>query len=176
MSAFMVSREHINALVSLAARGGHDRLTWTTPAFDKIAAQRPAGGTFDELAPYFAALDAERRTIKPGDTDAADRIGRILALENAASVLYRYPDHDNSEYVPAWTTDGSFVWELGRATPDALQGLKIIACYEYQSCEHPGWGTSEAKRFCDALRLHLIPQLKGYDEAPWEWDAEAVAR
>lgn len=47
---------------------------------------------------------------------------------------------------------------------------------EYQSCEHPGWRESEAARFCDALRSHLIARLPGMDEAPWEWTAEKVAQ
>jgi hypothetical protein len=46
--------------------------------------------------------------------------------------------------------------------------LKAISCYEYQSCEHPGWRKSEAHAFCEALRDMAIGCLPGYDDAPWE--------
>lgn len=167
MSAFLVSRDHIDALVRLALADTHSRMRWTTVSPDSDEwPQLAAGGDLQSFTEYQAAVSAVTREAR---YDAADEIGRMLAVENAASVLYRYPDHDNSDYVPAWTTDGTYTYvELG-PMPTPVEGLKILSCFEYQSCEHPGWKDSEARRFCDALRMELIARLPGYSEAPWEW-------
>ena len=55
---------------------------------------------------------------------------------------------------------------VGQVSPVVI--LSAIACYEYQSCEHPGWATSEAHDFCHALRIKMIRMLPGYADAPWE--------
>jgi len=54
--------------------------------------------------------------------------------------------------------------------------LSLISCYEYQSCEHPEWRTSEARAICEALRKLAIRNLPGYDEAPWHADTRDVFR
>lgn len=51
---------------------------------------------------------------------------------------------------------------------DPVIVLKAIACYEYQSCEHSEWKTSEAFTFCRSLEA--IRALPGYEEAPWGID------
>ena len=56
-----------------------------------------------------------------------------------------------------------------------VEALKALDCYEYQSCEHPEWETSEAFEFCRAMRNLLIGCLPGYDAAQWEWDDAPVA-
>ncbi len=59
--------------------------------------------------------------------------------------------------------------------PDTVVVLKAIACYEYQSREHPGWKTSEAKRFCDALAAHTLRHLPGWEKAAgWDIDDRLV--
>jgi hypothetical protein len=45
--------------------------------------------------------------------------------------------------------------------------LNALHAYTYQSCEHNGWETSQAKAFCDALRDRLISTLPGYNDGPW---------
>lgn len=165
MSAYIVNRDHIDAMVTLALYGTRTGpITWF--AGDPEAIEWP--GT-DRAHEYFAAVDAIRRTIRPGDLDRAHEVGRMLALENAASVLYRYPNHDNGDYVPAWTTYGTYEWSPLTPCPSPVEGLKLLDCYEYQSCEHPAWSDSEARRFCESLRRALIASLPGYGEAPWEW-------
>jgi len=52
-------------------------------------------------------------------------------------------------------------------TWSAVELIKALHCYEYQSCEHPGWRTSQAHSFCRALERRLIGELPGYDDAPW---------
>lgn len=59
----------------------------------------------------------------------------------------------------------------------AIEACKAIACFEYQSCEHPGWVRSGVRAFCSELRKGLVTCMDGYDAAPWEWDVElALAR
>jgi hypothetical protein len=46
----------------------------------------------------------------------------------------------------------------------------LLAGFEYQACELPGWVGSEAGRFVDALRHALIRALPGYSDGPWTVD------
>jgi hypothetical protein len=55
---------------------------------------------------------------------------------------------------------------------DPVQVLKAIRCYEHQSCDHPGWQESRARRWCEDLRLSAIEQLPGYGAAAWEIGSE----
>jgi hypothetical protein len=51
---------------------------------------------------------------------------------------------------------------------EPVQVLKAIKCYEYQSCEHPSWEDSEARSWCNHLRLAAIEHLPGFEAAKWE--------
>lgn len=136
MSAFVVSKAHIDALVRLAQ------------------VYNVRAGRIDPM-------------------QGGDEAGAALLNECVQSVQYRYPD-DKPEQLPGpvnayWRQPYSYSPLRGRV-PSPIEGLKLISCYEYQSCEHPGWESSGAKQFCEALRDTLIGTLPGYDEAPWEWE------
>jgi hypothetical protein len=113
----------------------------------------------------------------------ADRgIGQMLWNENYASVNHRYSESEEAPvYTPTLTNEP--------LSPIAV--LKALDCYEYQSCEHPGWKASDAKTLIDTIRgiiftdhpewaamvprygstteaYHLLPE---YDAAPWEVDS-----
>jgi hypothetical protein len=95
--------------------------------------------------------------------------GQILWDENVKSVQHRYP----GENVGCLPGPGLARYDYGAHQQSAkpvnpVATLKAISCYQYQSCEHPGWATSSAKRFTDTLRLTAIRALPGYDEAAWE--------
>ncbi|HEV2640048.1 MAG TPA: hypothetical protein VGX23_33245 [Actinocrinis sp.] len=90
--------------------------------------------------------------------DTADRAGSLLWQENRISVNHKYRDGDE--------IDALYTFRRLWHSPVAV--LKLIDGYEYQSCEHPGWEESQAKRLCYQLRKQVIPNLAGYDEAPWE--------
>ena len=89
----------------------------------------------------------------------ADRVGQMLNKENRRSINHRYPKDANQDPIPM------FKWRL-LVDPrrDPVFVLKAIDCYEYQSCEHEGGETSEAKAFCAALRSKMIGELPGYDK------------
>lgn len=122
MSAFIVSQNHIRALVTGAVS--------------------------------FGVIKA----------DSVTMYGRILSIENYASVNARYGEDDDAQ---------DYDHEALVCEPHAL--LKLISCYAYQSCEHREWETSEAFRVCNALRDRLLTILGGadayetnaYEIAPW---------
>jgi hypothetical protein len=152
MSAFVVSTTHIDAMLR-AVVGAQFPVTW-----------RGTHGTCldaDEGADEWRKLD---------DT-CLDDVGRMLLAECLTSVRYRYPDCSPEELPGPCPTPraGEYRHRYAARIPTAVEALKLIDCYEYQSCEHPGWKDSEAKRFCDAARRNLVSLLPGYDTAPWEW-------
>ena len=149
MSAYIVSRAHIDALIEVAIRGPRDKQSrWYAPRNVALA--------------------------------EADHVGRMLWLENHKSVAYRYPT-TIGEDLPSpigltladiegytFSPHGYLNWMNGAHQLSIAGALKAIHCLEYQSCEHPGWGESEAYRFLQDLKHSLIGVLPGYDEADWE--------
>lgn len=143
MSAFIVDRAHIDLIVSTAVDGPK-----TTRDVRPDHAWYP---------PYNATRGAE------------NVIGQMLVDENVKSVPYHYADsaHDGlpgplSAYYLAPYAHRRLVRRL-----TTVEALKALDCYEYQACEHPGWATSKAFDFIEALRSRLIGTLPGYDKAPW---------
>lgn len=74
-------------------------------------------------------------------------IGEELIKENYASVNYRYEDNADPEEPFKFQRIGSI---------HKAQLLKAVRCYDYQSCEHPEWKSSEAYK----LITHLEARLK----------------
>lgn len=148
MSAWLLDYAHIRYLVRAAMKLPHPHpLSWVWNI-------DPETGSYD------------RAVLRPGDYDEATRIGQVLVDENIASVRARYPSKpcEDREFV----YNPSFVG-LPKAT-DPVQVLKALDCYEYQSCEHAGWRSSEARAFVRFLRKAAIGALPGYDEAEWAID------
>lgn len=166
MSAFMVGPEHITAIVDVALYGpveftGPD---WTVYApkwrENTGGAGTPRNVTVDVLA------DGDPTVI------GASELGGLLWVENARSVRYRYPDDDGRDDMVGADFYAGFEHPGllgGRWRPGAVQALKLIACLRYQSCEHPEWKESPARRFLDALRDAVIGELPGYEAAAWEY-------
>jgi hypothetical protein len=94
--------------------------------------------------------------------------GQILWDSNIESVQHRYRA-SSVEQLPGPTGE-TYVYthQLGGKPVNPLAVLKAIQSYQYQSCEHPGWATCNAKRFTDALRMLAIRNLPGYGDASWE--------
>lgn len=144
MSAFVLSTEHISYLVRAAVKANirYTVVTW----------------------------GEERAKVEHNN---ADRVGAALLAENIKSVAYRYGDAERASLpgpVPTPVPSQYHCSMLGMMTEKAnpVQVLKAIACYEYQTCEHPAWETSQARQFCDMLRLAMIHDLPGYEDAEWE--------
>jgi hypothetical protein len=142
MSAFIVGTDHIDCLVSAALDAGMHQ------------------------SGFGIYWDGERV-----EWHNADSVGAALLRENIASVSHRYADHgtDNLPGPIPNPIPEDYIYQPCLKV-DAAQVLKAIDCYEYQSCEHPGWNDSEARRFCGVLRRRYSAMMPGYDDALWEVD------
>jgi len=162
MSAFVVDPTHIDVILSTAINGPRDRedpirLGWHGPYIDELS-EGAAGG--------------------PITGETADLAGRALLRECITSVAHRYPGDGPDELpglVPGFRAE-HYVWTDLGARLSAIECCKAIDCYEYQSCEHPGWSGSGAAAFCDRLRRNLVASMSGYREAPWRWDEADLGR
>jgi hypothetical protein len=112
-----------------------------------------------------------------------DDVGRALWRENLASVAYRYPDDTGDGDRPGYLQRDEEVEEYIYRRParkiDPSGLLYAIGCYDYQSCEHPGWVTSDAYRWVSTL-ADALRQSPGINESPkfgtypWGYDEEDV--
>ncbi len=151
MSAFIVSKAHIDALVTAAING---RISWMTPAPEVNPDTHQRGEPWGPAA--LAEYQARQRT---ANTETAGTVGAMLWNENQLSVNHRYDEEDAEE---------PYTYDRFNRPLSPVQILKAISCYEYQTCERPEWEASEARAFCRALRSETIHKLPGYDEAAWE--------
>ena len=168
MSAWVVSQEHIAAMVGSAMAR---RTAWLAPEEpypneQTHEAGRPWGGD---------ALTARQRRHREATDETATEVARLLLLENTRSVAYRYDLPDPIDLDVTHQTAAKCRAAALAFLNQPIAILKAIACFEYQSCEHPEWPDSEAQAFCDALRKDLIIELPGYDDAPWGIYAETIA-
>lgn len=152
MSAFVVNQGHIHAMLRAGlAYDGLYILSWFT-----VPPQ-----TMQQAQEY-------RRELR---FETADRVGAMLIAENVRSVCYRYEQAPTDD-LPGpidryWLLE--YRYDPRGRIPTPVEALKLVACYEYQSCEHPEWAGTEGYAFCADLREKLINVLPGYEEADWEW-------
>lgn len=127
----------------------------------------------------------------------ADEVGQALWQENLNSIHYRYEDtaETHSDYPGPVSFKGPKTVAAYRYAPptpgrlkvaynhqyyrlapgeeitlDAL--LKVVGCYEYQTCEHPEWEASEAFKWVEVLTDNLLRagatrESEAYNRAPW---------
>jgi hypothetical protein len=159
MSAFIVDPAHVDVVLSTAINGPSDAhlscgLSWHAPYVDELLEGSASG---------------------PLTPERADEAGQALLAECVASVSYLYdeplgslpgpvPNPDPQQY--EWTNFGRIL--------TAIECCSALDCYEYQSCEHPGWEDSGARVFCERLRRSLVGCMEGYEAAAWGWSAELV--
>lgn len=157
MSAYVVDKAHIDAMVRLGIEG---------PAGYHGG---PGGAWSDHY--YVNDPTAELGARPVHVREEPTRIGQMLVSENVESVWYRYPDDRTINDLPGPTDKSDLMeyrYQPGRrlTVPEALVAL---SGYEYQSCEHPGWRDSEAHSYVEWLRAGLIRRVPGYDAADtWE--------
>lgn len=158
MSAFVVSKIHIDALVTAGlAFDRYGPLRWMTRDLTEEE-QRTGYAEGEPWGPESVSI--WRRLSRELTRDTAEQVGAMLWAENVRSVNHRYAEEEWEEV---------YTFERLPGTVNPIVVLKAISCYEYQSCEHPEWERSEARRFCDSLRKHMINHLPGMDDAAgWE--------
>lgn len=170
MSAFVVDKVHIDLLVTagLELPGRYGPMSWFYR--DPTAEERERASVPGVAIPVSSVELANelRRTLTRG---TASFVGMTLWLENVASIEFRYPDteetHRNYPGPIAFEREQaeSYHFEKVPGMVDPLVVLKAISCYEYQSCEHPGWAVSEAAAYCRQLQAQAVRRLPGYEEA-----------
>jgi len=82
----------------------------------------------------------------------------ILYAENVESVNYRYKGDDPIT---------GCVYDPTSPILAPVAVIKAVQSLEYQSCEHPGWETSDAKEILQAIQSEAIRRLPGYELAEW---------
>lgn len=163
MSAWIVSKKHIDAMVTFAldAGPGRSKLRWrmdeTDPELTHAKGSAWGPGCHMEFKRAWCELTPE----------SAGRVGAMLWAENYRSVNHRYNEDETEDPYQFERYNGPV-----KLTPRAM--VKLLDCYEYQSCEHPEWEDSEAHRFCLALRRRILSQIverhAEYESAPWGID------
>lgn len=166
MSANMVDKAHVDALVATALHGPEGRESGPDNAWHTLR--------WYDVNPRSVGWDQLESITRRVEFDNVESLGDELIAANLDSIHYRYPDTiDDPEATPGpieryWEQPYSFPVRTRRLS--AVAALKALNSYEYQSCEHPGWDGSSAERFCDSFRRALIHHLPGYREATWEHD------
>lgn len=118
---------------------------------------------------YKATIDINGEPVDLWDDTACQQLAIQLLAENVRSFEHRYPDDKGEAGVDLVTgAPAPIVWTYNlfcRLTP--VQVLKSIRCYEYQSCEHPGWEASEAYANVQRIKNATICALPGFEAAIW---------
>lgn len=106
----------------------------------------------------------------------ATLVGQMLLAENLRSMLARYPRIAGTDEVAGYqaAVDGyrHRYYPVVRLTAAA----HAVSCYDYQSCEHDAYGTSQASGFVEALRQAILRRMPGIDNEPWGIDSVEEAQ
>lgn len=160
MSAYVISQRVISAIVNAADEQaakshstfsfhcGDDYHTLSRTGTESMTTQRAFNGREYTLFSHsFASL------------------GQLLLDECVQSVQYRYPD-DSLEDLPGVIGESRTIYTHNHsARVSVVDALSLIGCYQYQSCEHPGWKGSVAYAFTEALLRALVYEIPGYRPA-----------
>jgi len=148
MSAYMVSRTHIDYLI----QAGLSRVL-------RPGNSGPLRWWHGENSHYLTDENA---------TDA----GQMLWDANMLSINARYPDTlGHPEKAPGPIGENFSGYKFHYDPCRSIVPVNVIKAadgLDYQACEYDGWPESEAKALLNAIREAAIHALPGYDEAPWE--------
>jgi hypothetical protein len=146
MSAYIVSHDHIDALLTFATANDPQ-------SFGPVSYRLEPSGNLREMT-----------------QDKATEIGRILLAENERSVGHRYPGDAPGDLPGAGEDVTSYTFRPWAKTPAPIDVLKGCDCFDYQACETDDYRQSEAYRIVDAIRHRAISRLPGYSKASgWEF-------
>ena len=170
MSAFIVSKAHIDAIVDVALNGPSDSAgRWEGgPRWEAFDPRQTDWQ--DQEWRQACEFGTGNQSVKPVSPDA---LGFLLWAENIASVRFRYPNDQPGEEPGTYKPDGTPEWSDGytykrpQRRLTTVQAFSAISCLEYQSCEHDEWIDSEAYRVLQRLKESLIGVLPGYGSV-WE--------
>lgn len=149
MSAYLVSKSHIDALVALYATVRKREGSPLSPQ------------TMNHLGSIL--IDANVRSIEARYPDTAGKPAEMPG-----------PDVDSPDRAFA----NGYTWSPVRATVTPIGALALVQCYSYQTCEYDGFEESDAGVFCTFMTARLLARffpgytghvcdLPGYESAPW---------
>ena len=181
MSAYVVDKSHIDRMVSAALKAH--------PAGHPGTTRRLRWWRVDESGDYAGWRELNTNAEQMTEDDymsyyTPSELGQMLLNENIASVSYRYSEPGRASYYGAETaasmddledTDlpgpcdryylGPYIYEDPRVEMTPGQVFEHIDCLDYQSCEHPGWRSSEAFAFLTSLRDAYCRQVIAAEDA-----------
>lgn len=167
MSANVVSKFHVDLLVRAAIHArepGEGFMWWQVDEDGEYAGWHE----LDEFAERLTPRHEGHEYVSPS------QLGQMLVNENVMSVHHRYPD-DNPDVgelpgpIDAYYM-GPYVYENPGYTLSPGEVFAAIDYYDYHSCEHDGWRSSEAFAFCEKLRNRYCKKVAGYGASPWGYD------
>jgi hypothetical protein len=144
MSAYIVSHDHIDALLTFATSEPNNPVTFVMP----ITGNR---------------VEITRESLT--------ETGRVLLKENERSVRHRYPgDTDAKFHGRIGDNEADYKFKEWGKPLTALSILNGCNCFDYQACETDDYHESLACRIIDAIRHRAILRLPGIKDAPgWEF-------
>lgn len=95
-------------------------------------------------------------------------LGQILLNENIKSVNSRYNESQTPHFYKFDYSARYFNYKNCK-----VQALSLLACYEYQASEHPGYSESDAAALVKMIRNRIIKQLPGYSDTEWCFSSKA---
>lgn len=151
MSAFIVSHDHIDALLTFAKL---HRVDYYVP---QHVCNVPGGTRVDITS------------------DNATEVGAILLTENERSVRCRYSDIDPTD-LPGTIGENAAGYRFREfsdlyrlpAGKKCAWILNACRCYDYQACETDDYEQSLAHRIVEAIQAAAIRALPHIEDAPWE--------
>lgn len=135
-------------------------------------------------SPAHIGILAQRIAAKTSGWGDAPTVAETLATENLQSVASRYSHSIEKaaqdfmgigaqSYIQACKTEATITANsYVNISPARLIGM--VECSEYQSCEHEGWGQSEARNILAYLlssALHAHMEATGVTTG-WGWHGE----
>lgn len=101
------------------------------------------------------------RTLDPTNFEDWQRFMDAIHAANVASVNYRYSGS------PAVDVPAPRYLDSRAPKVEGLALVKALDCFDYQSCEVPGYESTPIAKAIEELRMQTIRRLPGYDEAAW---------
>lgn len=142
MSAFVLSKKHIDAMLTFAVNYNRGEGMHLYGLEDK---------------PVHLRLDQQNEL---------NRVGQELVNQNVRSVNYRYRA---SEHIDQSEPD-IYTFAMYRKPLSPVEILKACQCYDYQACETDDYQETKAAKLVETIRHYAINSLPGYDKAQWGID------
>jgi len=164
MSAFLSSNDCLNALATYwgckhRERGDDRRNALTRAVYNSSEPTADSWRSSSELVDAWLATETPERVV-----------WKLLLMENVLSLNARYPnDPEMSDFTGYAFKPSRRVIEHNVFRGSAFV-VGLVTGYEYQSCEHDGWGKSVAYQICQQIRYHLLKDFaKSGGESAETW-------